>query len=81
MSLGRTLGHITLKRGREGDHQGVSYHRSSGAREVIFGVSLSSSVKCGNYVPTFVLGGKKFSFWTTSERRGMGGVWARTVKR
>ena len=79
MSLGRTLGYITLESGREGDNQGVSYHRPSGARVVIFGVS-SSGVNCGSFVPTFVLGGKEFYFWPTSERRGVGGVWARTVK-
>ena len=38
MSLGRTLGYITLESGRKGDNQGVSYHRPSGAREVVFGV-------------------------------------------
>ena len=38
----------------------------------------SSGSYCGDFVPIFVLGGKEFSFWPTSKRRG---VWARTVKR
>ena len=47
MSLGRTLGHIMLESGREGDNQGVSYHCPSGAREVIFGVSCNRVLTVG----------------------------------
>ena len=58
---------MTLKRGREGDDQGVSYHRASGAEEMIFGVSCHRVSTVATLYQRLVLGGKKFCILPTKE--------------
>ena len=65
---GRTLG-LPPKRGREGDDQRVSYHRPSGAREMIFGVFGHRVLSCKESVPTSLWAGNNFLFGLLAARR------------
>ena len=65
---GRTLG-LPLKRGREGDDQRVSYHRPSGAREIMFGVFGHRVPTGGESVPTSLWAENSFLFGLLAARR------------